>query len=151
MWRRSGRNARRVARAMSARVVFHSLAHARAALAAAAEAGVAVTLQSAPGAAAYAGAGYLKAIVDKAAAEHAEVDCTATIDCGADAGIAMAALRIGWRTIRFSGPAKVRAKLADIAAQTGARLVADEAEAPEALDLLGVADAGAACRDYLSR
>ncbi len=135
---------------MSARIVFHSLAHARAALAAAAEAGVAVTLQSAPGAAAYAGAGYLKAIADRAAAEHADVDCAAVIDCGADAGIAMAALRIGWRTVAFSGPAKVRRKLADIAEQMGARLVADEADAREALDLLDVADADAACREYLS-
>ena len=136
---------------MSARVVFHSLAHARAALAAAAEAGVALTLQSAPGAAAYAGPGYLKAIADRAAAEHAGVDVAAVIDCGADAGIAMAALRIGWRTVGFSGPAKVRAKLADIAEQMGARLVADEAESPEALDLLDVADAAEACREYLSR
>ncbi len=135
---------------MSARILFHSLAHARAALAAAAEAGVAVTLQSAPGAAAYAGAGYLKAIADQAAAEHAEVDVTAVIDCGADAGIAMAALRIGWQRVVFSGPAKVRAKLADIAAQTGARLAHDDDEAAEALDLLDVADAGAACREYLS-
>ena len=133
---------------MSARVVFHSLAHARAALAAAAELGVPLTLQSAPGAAAYAGVGYLKAIADQAAAEHPDVDVAAVIDCGADAGIAMAALRIGWRTIRFSGPAKVRAKLADIAAQTGARLVADEAEA---LDLLDSGDPLAACRAFLDR
>ncbi len=134
---------------MSARIVFHSLAHARAALAAAAEAGVAITLQSAPGAAVYAGVGYLKAIADQATGEHADIDVTATIDCGADAGIAMAALRIGWRTVRFSGPAKVRAKLADIAAQTGARLVADKA--PEALDLLDSGDPLAACRAFLDR
>ncbi len=139
---------------MSARVIlFHSLAHARAALAAAAEAGAPVTLRSAPGAAAYAGAGYLKAIADQAAAEHADVAVTAVIDCGADAGIAMAALRAGWRTVRFSGPEKVRAKLADIAAETGARLADDDAEAAplEALDLLDVADAGAACRAFLDR
>ncbi len=56
---------------MTARaIVFHSLDHARAALAAAARLGVPVTLRSAPGAAAYAGAGYLKAIVDAAAAEN---------------------------------------------------------------------------------
>ena len=42
----------------------------------------------------------------------------------------------------------MRAKLADMAEQMGACL-ADEA--PEALDLLDVADAGAACREYLSR
>ncbi len=142
---------------MSARVIlFHSLAHARAALAAAAERGAPVTLQSAPGAAAYAGAGYLKAIVERAAAEHADVAVTAVIDCGADAGIAMAALRIGWRTVRFSGPEKVRRKLADIAAECGARLVVDEPEAAplEALDLLDLLDSGdplAACRAFLSR
>ena len=137
---------------MSTRVIlFHSLAHARAALAAAAEAGVALTLQSAPGAAAYAGAGYLKAIAEQVAAEHADVAVTAVIDCGADAGIAMAALRTGWQTVRFSGPAKVRAKLADIAAETGARLADDDAEATEALDLLDAADAGAACRAFLDR
>jgi hypothetical protein len=140
---------------MSARVIlFHSLAHARAVFAAAAaERGAPVTLQSAPGAAAYAGAGYLKAIVERAAAEHADVAVTAVIDCGADAGIAMAALRIGWPTVRFSGPEKVRAKLADIAAECGARLVADEPEAAalEALDLLDSGDPLAACRAFLSR
>ena len=136
---------------MSARViVFHSLAHARAALAAA-ERGAPVTLRSAPGAAAYAGAGYLKAIVDQAASEHADVAVTAVIDCGADAGIAMAALRAGWRTVRFSGPEKVRRKLADIADQCGARLADDDAEATEALDLLDSGDPLAACRAFLSR
>ncbi len=45
---------------MTARVnVFHSLDHARAALAAAPQLGVPVTLRSAPVAVAYAGAGYL--------------------------------------------------------------------------------------------
>ena len=134
---------------MSARVVlFHSLAHARAALGAAAELGVPVTLQSAPGAAAYAGAGYLKAIVDRAAAEHTDVRFQAVIDCGADASVAMAALRARWRAIRFTGRDDVRVKLADMAGQAGARLVD---EAAEALDLLDVADPGAACREYLSR
>ncbi len=136
---------------MSTRVIlFHSLAHARAALAAAAERGAPFTLQSAPGAAAYAGAGYLKAIADQAAAEHADVAVTVVIDCGADAGIAMAALRAGWQTVRFSGPEKVRRKLADIAAETGARL-ADEPEAAEALDLLDAANPDAACRAFLDR
>ena len=134
-------------------ILFHSLAHARAALAAAAERGEPVTLQSAPGVAAYAGAGYLKAIVDRAAAEHPDVAVTAVIDCGADAGTAMAALRIGWTTVRFSGPAKVRAKLADIAAQSGARLAVDKPDAG-ALDLLDLLDSGdplAACRAFLDR
>ena len=134
---------------MSARVVlFHSLAHAEAALAAAADLGIGVTLRTAPGAAAYAGSGYLKAVAEQAAARHPEAPATWVIDCGADAGIAMAALRAGWRAIGFTGRADVRAKLADMAEQMGACL-ADET--PEALDLLDVADAGAACREYLSR
>ena len=129
-------------------VLFHSLAHADAALAAAADLGVRVTLRTAPGAAAYAGAGHLAAIVARATAEHAGVRFEAVIDCGADAGTAMAALRAGWREIGFTGRDDVRAKLADMAGQMGARLAG---EAPEALDLLDVADAGAACREYLSR
>ena len=53
---------------MSRRVIlFNSLDHARAAAAAARELDVPLTLRSAPGAAAYAGVGFLKAAVDQAA------------------------------------------------------------------------------------
>lgn len=130
-------------------VVFHSLDHARAALAAAAGAGVPLTLRTAPGAAAYAGAQYLKAIVDEAAAEHPGVALTAVIDCGGDAGTAQGALRIGWKALGFSGPENVRDKLADIAEQSGATLVTDDPD-EEALDLLDRADAEAACRAFLA-
>ena len=132
---------------MTARViVFHSLDHARAALAAAAQRGVPVTLRSAPGAVAYAGAGYLKAIVDAAAAENPDVAVSAVIDCGADAGAAMGALRAGWRAILFSGRDDVAARLADMAREAGARLTG---EGPEALDLLDAADPAALCRAFL--
>ncbi len=61
-------------------IVFHTLEHARAALAAALEADVAVTLRSAPGAAAYAGTGYLKAIADAAAKDYPKARVTWVID-----------------------------------------------------------------------
>ncbi len=130
-------------------ILFHSLSHARAALGAAAEAGVPLTLQSAPGVAAYAGAGYLKAVVERAAAAHPGASFSAVIDCGADPGVALAALRGGWKTVGFSGAAKARAKLADIAGQTGARVL--EGAAPsQSLDLLDVADARSVCRAFLA-
>ncbi len=134
---------------MSARVVlFHSLAHAEAALAVAAELGTPVVLQSAPGAAAYAGAGYLKAVADRAAARRPEAAVTWVIDCGDDPGIALGALRGGWKAVRFSGRAEVLAKLADIAAQMDARVLEGGAQA-DSLDLHDAPDAAAACRAYL--
>ena len=45
------------------------------------------------------------------------------VDCGARAGLALAALRAGWTTVGFSGPARVAVKLAEIARQLGARIV----------------------------
>ncbi len=130
-------------------ILFHSLAHARAACAAAAEAGVPLALQTAPGAAAYAGSQYLKAIVDKVAAEFPGVDLDAAIDCGDDAGTAQGALRIGWKAVCFSGPSPVRDKLADIATQCDARILAADAGGP-ALDLLDDPDPAAQCRRFLA-
>jgi len=130
-------------------IVFHTLEHARAALAAALEADVAVTLRSAPGAAAYAGAGYLKAIADSAAKDQPKARATWVIDCGADAGTALGALRIGWKELRFSGPDSLREKLTDIAAQQDAR-VTGEAAGEAVLDLLEDHDPAATCRDVLA-
>jgi hypothetical protein len=131
-------------------ILFNSLDHARAAVAAAAELDVPMTLQSAPGAAAYAGVGFLKAVVDQATADgdFGDGDIEAAIDCGEDAGTALAALRAGWTRVVFSGPAEVLGKLADIAAQQGARVAAPDAKAA-ALDLLDVTDPLAACGDFL--
>lgn len=65
----------------------------------------------------------------------------AVLDCGADAGAAMAALRSGWTRIAFSGPRPVRRKLADMARKAGAALI----DAPEAPDIvLAVGDDAAA-------
>jgi hypothetical protein len=115
--------------------VIHSLAHAKAALAAAGELGVPVTLLSAPSAAAYAGPGWFRAVAAQACAAHPGVAVTAVLDCGDMAGHALAALREGVMAIRFAGD--TAEKINDIAGQYGARVIAGR---PEALDLAAVAD-----------
>jgi acyl-CoA reductase-like NAD-dependent aldehyde dehydrogenase len=121
--------------------VVHHLEQARAALAAAAEAGCAIQLRSAPGAAAYAGVGYLQALGEQAGQEL-------LIDCGDDAGLVMAALRTGCRRLVFSGSDEIGRRLADMAEQLGAELLA-EAHAPDILILQPEDDAAAALRRRL--
>lgn len=132
---------------MARAIIFHSLAHARAALGAGREARVEICLVTAPGAARYAGADHLKKIADLALAEFEDEAHCVLIDCGGNAGSAMSALRAGWKTLAFSGEPAVKRKIADMAAQCGARLVDRPADA---LDLLDEPDPDAACRRWLS-
>lgn len=103
-------------------VIFHDLQEARAALAAARKTAAPITLQTAPGAAVYAGVGYLMAVIDQAGADR----CEAVIDCGEDAGIALAALRTGWKRLLFTGREEVCVKLAQIAEQQGASVTSPD-------------------------
>jgi hypothetical protein len=145
MARRQGAAGRRGAEeALSpVEVGVHDLGQARAALAAAAELGVAIQLRSAPDAAAYAGVGYLQAL--GAAAGHELL-----IDCGDDPGLVMAALRTGCRKLAFSGSGELAARLADMAARHGATL-RHEAAPPDALLLPAGADPGPALQARLAR
>ena len=131
-------------------VVFHSLAQAEAALLAAGELGVAVTLLSAHSAAGYAGPGWFRSVVQQARAAHPEAQATAVLDCGEFSGLALAALREGVAAIRFSGD--TADKIADIAGQYGARVIA---ERPAALDLARNERRGwdmvRACREWLEQ
>lgn len=131
-------------------VVFHSLAQARAALAVAGELRLPVTLISAPAAAGYAGPGWFRSVVKQARAAHPEAQVTAVLDCGEYSGLALASLREGVAVIRFSGD--TMDKIADIAAQLGARVITAR---PEALDLAGVErrgwDMARACREWLEK
>jgi hypothetical protein len=122
-------------------IAVHDLDQARAALEAAEEMGVQVSLRSAPDAALYAGVGYLKALCD-------EVGHGLVIDCGDDAGVVMAALREGCRRLVFSGSAEVAQKLADMAGQIGAELRHETAR-PDAQVLSPEADARAAVLAWL--
>jgi acyl-CoA reductase-like NAD-dependent aldehyde dehydrogenase len=129
-------------------VIIHSLAHACAALSAAREAGTAVTLASAPAAAGYAGPAWFQAIIERAAAAVPGAGFSAILDCGEEAGTALAALRYGVRRVRFAGDTEAGRRLAEIAAELGAAVERAAASAP--LDLLDCPDPAAACRRFLT-
>ncbi len=95
-------------------VIVHHMAQAKAVLRAALDAGIDIQLQSAPGAAAFAGVGYLKALGDAVGHEL-------LIDCGDDAGLVMAALRTGSKKLLFSGSPAEQCHLAQMADRNGAQ------------------------------
>lgn len=133
---------------MKRRIIVHSLDQARAALRAAAELGVGVTLASAAGAGAYAGPLWFKALIDAARQAYPEVDLDALLDCAEEAGSALAALRAGIARVGFNGPAETRERLAAIAAALGAAIESEPVG--EALDLLDARDPLAAARAFLA-
>ena len=128
-------------------VIIHSLAHARAALAAAAEFDVPVTLSSAPGAAAYVGPGWFQEVAAQARDAFPEVEATVLIDCGARPGHVLAALRTGFACVRFTGGKAVSERLAAIAEAYGAELVTGRLDA---LDLRLATEPATACRAWLN-
>ena len=103
--------------------IVHSLLHAVAALTAAAEAGGPIILASAADAGTYAGPGWFREVIAAAQEAVPTARFSALLDCGADAGAAMAAIRAGIAAVVFTGRADVAARLADIARQNGASLV----------------------------
>jgi fructose/tagatose bisphosphate aldolase len=131
------------------RIIVHSLAEAEAAVAAAAELGAAVTLQSGPGMATFMGPMWFKALIDEAVATHPGAPVAAMLDCADEPGTVLAALRAGLRRARFTGAEETRARLDAIARQMGAT-VEGEDEAPT-LDLLDLRDPAAAARQFLAR
>jgi len=126
-------------------VIIHELAHARAALAAAVELGLPVELWSAPGAAAYAGAGWFAAVMRAAANQAPPAAFIAVLDCDDRADLVQAALRQGLTQVCFRGSRATAARLADIARHYGATL---HRKMPHALDLLDADDPLAACRAW---
>lgn len=128
-------------------IIVHSLQEARAAVCAAAEHAVPVTLASAPGAAGYVGALWFREVVAQAAAERPEVTVSAVLDCGDKPGLVLAALRQGLKRVRFTGRRSTAEALAAIARQYRADLVTG---ALPARDLLDEPDAVAACRRWLA-
>jgi hypothetical protein len=136
-----------IARVPPRAVIIHGYPHALAALQAAAAAGVPVALWSAPGAAAYAGAGWFDALIRRAAREAPVARFIAVLDCADRADLAQAALRQGVTQICYRGGPDLARRLADIAGQYGATL---HRKMPLALDLLHVDDPSAACSAWLS-
>ena len=129
-------------------IIVHGIAHARAAAAAAAALDVAVRIRSAPGAAAYGGAGWFLEMIDIVRGEYPHARIEASLDCADAPGYAMAALRRGAEMIRFRGTRATNQKIARLAAGHGA--VLDTARA-KPLDLSAIGDPGPACLDWLGR
>ncbi|MSO93230.1 MAG: hypothetical protein EXQ86_07500 [Rhodospirillales bacterium] len=131
-------------------IIIHDLAQANAALAAAEALSTPVVVRSAPGAAASLGAAVFRDIVTEARKAHPAAQVTAVLDCGGDAGHALNALRHGIGRIRVRLRTDVRARILDIAAQSGAT-VEDAGDEQAALDLLDAEDAYAEARAWLER
>ena len=110
-------------------VIVRSIADGRAALAAARSQGFRVVLRSAPGGAATVGAGWFVALAAILRAEYPDVAFEASLDCGPNPGLALAALREGATLVRVTARPSVRAKIADIARKSGARLDTDRRRA----------------------
>lgn len=128
-------------------VLVHGLADARAALAAASELAVEVTLLSTEAAAAQGGATWFRELLAVAAQERPGAAFAAILDCGNRAGDAQGALAVGVRCILFTGASEVAARLSDIAGQLGATVLT---ERPPALDVRGHRHPVAVCRQWLS-
>jgi len=140
--------ARKRSRTAPRTVIVHSFDHAREAARMAASLGVPVTLRSAPGASAYAGALWFAEMIALVREEVPGAEIDAVLDCADAAGDAMAALRCGLKRIRFSGRGRVRARLAALAARHGAALDDDRRQALD-LGAPGVDEAG--LRAWLAR
>ena len=104
-------------------IVVHDLAQAIGALRAAAAAGVAVTLWSAPGAASYAGLGFLRAVFEKAGEAVPEADHDAVVDCTGSGVLAHEALSRGFAGVAFTSRGAMRKTLQAIADAEGRRLI----------------------------
>ncbi len=109
-------------------VIVHGLAEARLAL----SVGLPVTLLSAPGAALHAGCGWWRALVRQARAEFSSVKVAEVLDCGDGAGQALAALRMGQRSLVLSPAVPGWDAVAAIAAEQGGEVLT---AAPPALDM----------------
>ena len=102
---------------------MHDLDQAIGALRAAAAAGVPVTLWSAPGAASYAGLGFIGAVFEKAKEAAPEADHDVVVDCRGSAVLAHDALSRGIAAVAFTGRGAMRKTLQAIADGQNGRLV----------------------------
>jgi hypothetical protein len=103
--------------------IVHDLAQARIVFAAASVARVAVRIESAAGAAGYAGAGWWAQVIAAARAEYPEVEATCILDCGEEPGRALGAIREGVEAIRCRARPRARGRLAALAEAAGVLFV----------------------------
>lgn len=129
-------------------IIVHTLEDAVAALEAAEELNVPVTLQSAPDAIFYAGSLYLLHLFEQAQKLCPGAKGTFVLDAADGGAEALAAMQVGHKRLRTSADEQTRAQLKDIASQNGITIV--EGTEPT-LDLAGVRDARAACLEWLKK
>ena len=115
-------------------IVVHALAHAIGALKAAWRVNRPIVLLSAAEAGVYTGPGWFRALAEAAREAVPKARCSVMLDCGGEAGAALAAIRAQIERVLFTGRADVADRLADIARRHGVRL---ETERPEAAFDLG--------------
>jgi hypothetical protein len=118
-------------------------------LRAAAEADMAIVLESPPDAARYLGAPYFLAMIEAARAEVPDTQAASVLDCGDAAGLALDALRHGARAVRLLARDDVLARVADIAGQMGAIVEAGPSPG-DALDLGVACEPLDAARNFLA-
>lgn len=131
----------------TAALVVHGIDDVAAAADAARGLDAPLTLISAPGAGAYAGAPWFLALIDQARDMAPDLAIAGILDCADDPGHAMAALRAGAAAIVFTGEAAVAEKLSALAAESGSAVLR---ERPESCDP-DVADKRSAFREFMSR
>ena len=108
--------------------------------------GGALLVVSAAGAGGHAGAGWFKALIEQAERTRPDLRLTAVLDCADKPGDVLAALRAGVRDIAFQGSAAAAARLAGMAAESGARL---HRALPDSVDLRHCRDPVATARRWL--
>lgn len=128
--------------------IVHSLAHARAALAAAAELNVPICLCSADSACASLGAAYFRSMIDLALQDFPGTDAIAVLDCGRSPGAALAAIHAGVKHIRGEFADPVASRIEDIARQAGAILMRWPSSG-RSIDLAACAEVARTCREWL--
>ena len=79
-------------------------------------------VRTAPDAAAYAGALYLRSAAELAQQSPEEID-QVVLDCGDNPSLVLGALRVGWLKFAFSGIPTVQAKLSQIILKSGGDVV----------------------------
>ena len=129
--------------------IVHDLAQAGAALAAAGAAGVRVRIESAPGAASQGGAAWFCAVMHAAGAARPDARAQWVLDCGAEVGAALGALREGVPAIRTRAPLRARTPLAALAQRFRAQVFTGRPRG--ACDLGAETDPAAAATRFLAR
>lgn len=139
----------RAPRPPAAAFIVADIDQALAVFAAAETAAQPLHIESPPGYGAFAGGGFWKALLDAAARAHPGATVDAVLDCGEEAGAALAAIRAGVPAIRcrLRGPA--RARLKALAARAGVGFA--EGRRPAACDITAAGDPARAVARELAR